>query len=155
MLKSVCIVALMLVASFSASAQGSMPLSLVFVPSRDADQVPVEIVFPTRSSPDASRKAQALRRLIEQNGLRPERDGDHYTYSGKCIVQPQQFSVGEATLRVECWSMAMWRGDDPFSTIGVPDTPEEAMILIEAFFEKHRERLLRPRPGERTKAAMV
>lgn len=137
------------------AAESDMPLSLVFVPSRDASQVPIEIVFPAKSRPDALYKAQALRKLVEQNGLRPERDGDRYSYFGKCIVQPVQFEVGDASLRVECWSMAMWRGDDPFSAVGAPATPEEAMALINAFRVKHRERMLRPHPHQRKSAVTI
>lgn len=118
--------------------------STVFVPSKKgADQVPIEIVFPLKERKDAHAKAMALKRLIERD-LRPTRDGDHETYLGKCIVEPHQLEIGEAVLRVECWSFAQSRDDSPFVVLGAPETPEEVMVLINRFLLRHRERLARP-----------
>lgn len=119
--------------------------STVFVPKKGADQVPIEIVFPLKERKDAHAKAMALRRMIERD-LRPARDGDSLFYRGKCIIEPHQLEIGDAVLRVECWSFAQWRDDQPLVVLGAPETPEEVMALIGQFLAKHRERLARPAP---------
>lgn len=120
--------------------------STVFVPSKKgADQVPIEIVFPLKERKDAHAKVMALKRLIERD-LRPARDGDRYSYLGKCIVEPHQLEFGDAVLRVECWSFAQWQDDMPLVAFGAPETPEGVMTLISQFLIRHRERLDRPVP---------
>lgn len=119
--------------------------STIFVPRQGVDQVPIEIVFPLKEHKDAYAKAVALRRLIERR-LRPQRNGDGRSYLGKCMVEPYQLELGLATLRIECWSLGLWPGDEALAAIGAPETAEEAMVFIDAFLAKHRERLARPVP---------
>jgi len=62
------------------------------------------------------------------------------------MVEPYQLELGLATLRIECWSLGLWPGDESLAAFGAPETAEEAMVFIDAFLAKHRERLARPVP---------
>lgn len=143
----VFLIALIVAAAFLSCSQATAAESVVFVPKADqANGVPIEVVFPTKhAAPRAYAKAQALKRLIVGGGFYPQPDGDEQFYWGKCITLARQMEIGEATLRVECWSEAMWFGDIPFYSVGQPESPGEAMALITSFLKKHRERLARPR----------
>lgn len=123
-------------------------LATVFVPSA-GEAVAIEVVTPLRKKRDAFQKAETFKRLLLARKMRPMGVGDNSHYRGKCIVEPQQFELGEAILRVECWSFAMWADDDPFMTIGAPATAEEALNVIQVFLEAHSKRLMRPAPKQR------
>ena len=121
-------------------------LGVVYVPTDGVGRstVPVEVVTPLPEKRDAFQKAKQLKHLLLGRKMRPMAAQDTQVHWGKCIVMPHQLELGEATLRVECWSFAMWPDDNPLKIIEGPATAQEVMLVIETFLEVHNKRLKRP-----------
>jgi len=121
-------------------------LGVVYVPARGLNRhaVPIEVVIPLSEKRDAFQKVETLKLLLAERKMRPMSAQDTQVYWGKCIVMPHQLELGEATLRVECWSFAMWPDDNPLKIIEGPATAQEVMLVIETFLEVHNKRLKRP-----------
>lgn len=137
----------LLIGVITSTARAAGLTDLVYVPQerkhQDSVQVPVEVVavFPKQQA--AYQKIEAFRGLLIKRGMTVPSDWSERPFLGKCIVSPTKY----ADLRVECVSFAMWQGDSPFSLIQVSATAQEALAVIDEFLARHRERVLRPRPG--------
>lgn len=143
------VLAFLAVGAIRSIAYGAPGLTdLVYVPGDLSKKkpimlVPIEIVSVLPQKKVAHERIEAVRELLLKRGMRADPQWNDRQFWGKCIVEPTVHSE----LLVQCLSFSMWEGDDSHMAIGKTDSPADTVALIDAFLERHQERLARPRPG--------
>ncbi|MBP9728491.1 MAG: hypothetical protein KBD27_03910 [Candidatus Moranbacteria bacterium] len=109
----------------------------------------VDLVYDQPQKTLEGRSAIARLQELLRGSFRPLNRWDRGPYRAGCAAQLREWNepdLAGANFRTECWSGAMWPGDDLQVISGGVDTPEDFVWVMEQWRIVHQARLLRPQP---------